>query len=346
MPVDPAEFAVLEEHQKEAELRSKIIGYGKTMAVYPTDVWSLEGLASCYVAAHQPAQAVRLLSQQRQLLEDSPQATVLLGMAYLALGDARKAEVLLSGALAKDDRLSPAWVGLGQSLVAQQKLKPAEDALRHAIRLAPHLTVARLDLVDLLVGDGRLDEATAIAEVTAELAPDEHLPLLKLADVYARQHNYDASLTSFARARKLAPFVYSPQSSLAIACYQLGDEETANRLLAEAVTLDANDPVPRLFLGQIARRNSAWAKARENLQLAADLPLPNTWPASHVHQFVSLVYSEQLQLAQQLQDADFVRKVLRAWISLEPDNVSVRKLRDEFDLSESGAKSNVGKATH
>jgi tetratricopeptide (TPR) repeat protein len=329
-PVDPAQYAVLDEHQKQAELQSKIVGYCKTLELNPDDMWSLEGLASCYVAAQQPAKAIELLEQHPQLLNASTQATTILGMAYLATSDAPKAETLLRRALTKDKKLPLAWLGLAQSFVAQQKMKWVEDALRRAIELAPQLTAARLDLVDLLVANQRLDEAVAVAQSTVELAPDEHLPLLKLANLYAQQRKFEASLSSFAAARKLAPFVYSPQSSLAIACYQLGDEATANRLLAEAVALDAKDPVPRFFLGQIARRNSSWADAKSNLQLAIDLPIPRTWPASHVHQFVKLVYAEQLQLAQQQQDTNLARTVLAAWIRLEPENAAVRKLSDDL----------------
>lgn len=340
-PVDPAQYAVLEEHQKQAELQSKIIGYRKTLELNPDDMWSLEGLASCYVAAQQPAKAIQLLAQHQQLLKESQQAATIMGMAYLATNDAPKAETILAGALTKDDKLPLAWLGLAQSLVAQQKLKHPEDALRRAIQLAPQLSVARLDLVDLLVTEQRLDEAVAVARSTVELAPDEHLPLLKLANLYAQQRKYDASLSSFAAARKLAPFVYSPQSSLAIACYQQGDEPNANRLLAEAVKLDAKDPVPRFFLGQIARRNSSWAEAQRNLQLAADLPVPNTWPASHVHQFAKLVYAEQLQLAQQLQDTNLARTILTAWIKLEPENGAIRKLSDELNTKGTAPRSNA-----
>jgi hypothetical protein len=340
-PVDPTQYAILEEHQKQAELQSKILGYGKTLELYPADMWSLEGLASCDVAAQQPAKAIQILTQHSQLLKVSPQATIILGMAYLATGDAPKAEALLRVALTKDDQLSLACLGLGQSLVAQQKPKPAEKELRRAIKLAPHLTVARLDLTDLLAADHRLDEAIAVAQATVEQAPDEHLPLLKLANLYAQQRKYDASLASFAAAQKLAPFVYSPQASLAIACYQLGDEETANRLLAEAVARDAKDPVPRFFLGQIARRNSAWADARKNLQLAVELPIPHTWPASHVHQFIKLAYTEQFQLAQQLQDAALTRSTLTALIKLEPENAAIRKLRDQLQASEPAPNSNT-----
>jgi tetratricopeptide (TPR) repeat protein len=330
-PADPAQYAVLEEHQKEAELRSKIVGYTKTLELHPADAWSVEGLASCHIANHEPKQAIALLERERQLLADSPQAAVIAGMAHLAAGESPEAEAMLRQSLQKDDQLPIAWVGLGQSLAAQNKAKPAEEALRRAALLAPHLTVARLDLIDLLVSQERLDEAAAEAQQAIDVAPDEHLPLLKLAEICARQKKYDASLAAFAAAGKIAPFVYSPQSSLAIACYQLGDEESANRLLNEAIALDGRDPVPRLFRGQIARRNSAWSAARQELQRALDLPLPRSWPASHVRQFLKLVYTEQLLLAQQRDDKPLARQALRAWLELEPANAAVRKLLTELD---------------
>ncbi len=330
-PVDPSQYAVLKEHQDQTELRSKIVGYRKTLEIYPTDVWSLEGLASCYVASHQIAEAIRLLEGNPQLLKNSPQATIILGMAQLAEGRAAVAEQTLRQAVAADDQAPMAWLGLAQALVAQRQIDAAEQALRRASELAPRFTVARLDLVDLIVSQERLEEAAAVAQSAIEVAPDDHLPLMKLANIYARQRRYHESLACFAAARKMAPFVYSPQSSLAIACYEFGDEATADRLLKEAASLDADDPVPAFFMGQIARRNSAFPEAREFLQRALDLPIPRTWPASHVRQFLRLVYAEQLQLAQQLDDLELARRVLRAWSKLDPDNVAVRKQLEELN---------------
>jgi tetratricopeptide (TPR) repeat protein len=335
-PVEADQYAVLDEDAQQTELRSKIVGYSKTLELYPSDMWSLEGLASCYIANHQPADAVQLLKSKSKLLEDSTQALTILGMAELASGDITSAEALLRRAIHADRRLPVAWAGAGQFFAKQEKFDSAEAAYRRALELAPAMTVARLDLIDLLIRRERIAEAAAEAQKAINLAPDEYLPLLKQANIYARQRNYPASLASFAEARKKAPFVYSPQSSLAIACYELGDELTANRLLNEAVTLDANDPVPRFFLGQIARRNSSWAEAAKNLQLALELPVPRTWPASHVRQFLKLIYTEQLLLAQQLQDDDFARSVLHNWMRFEPDNAAVRTMLGQIGASKSG----------
>jgi tetratricopeptide (TPR) repeat protein len=330
IPVDATQYAVLDEHQRRAELRSKIVGYRKTLELYPTDRWSLEGLASCYVADARPAEAIELLKDQTALVRDSSQAKIVLAMASLAKGDASSAEALLRQAITVEDQPPMAWLGLGRVLVAKENFEEAETSLRRALEISPNLTVARLDLVDLLIRQNRTADAIAMAQTAVEVAPDEHAPLLKQANLYAQQKNYTASLASFAAARKLAPFLYSPESSLAIACYQIGDERTASRLLAEAVAQDGDDPVPRFFLGQIARRNSEWPDARKNLQLAMELQVPRTWPASHVRQFRKLVYTEQLELAQQVQDQEFARRVLKSWSEFEPDNAVVRKMLADF----------------
>ncbi|MDZ4658346.1 MAG: tetratricopeptide repeat protein [Bythopirellula sp.] len=324
--VNPKQRAVLAEHHDKYELQSKLVGYRKTLELHPDDPWSREALASCYVAAGQPRQAIELLEMQTELLADSPQATVILGMAHLAVGDAEVAEDQLRRALEDDEESPLAWLGLGQVLVASKQPAEAETAFRRAVELAPRLMVARLDLVDLLVAQERWAEAIEQCEAAIQFAPTEQQPHLKLANIYARQQRYDESLEHFQAARELAPFVYSPQASLAIACYQYGDEAKAEQLLGEAAREYPSDPVPHCFLGQIARRNGNVQVSRQELAQATELPLPSTWPASHVRQFLILVYTEQLQLAQELEDTEFARRVASAWLKLEPENVGLKQL--------------------
>jgi hypothetical protein len=45
-----------------------------------------------------------------------------------------------------------------------------------------------------------------------------------------------------------------------------------------------------------------------------------------------LIYTEQLLLAQQLEDEALAHNALAAWSEREPDNVSVRKLLAELDV--------------
>jgi tetratricopeptide (TPR) repeat protein len=325
-PVDPKQLAILAEHFNQVELDSKITGYKKSLELHPNDTWSIEALASCYIAKRRPGDAVELLEAETDLLVSSIQANVILGMAQLARQDFDAAEKGLSGALAMDAQNSLAWLGLGETLVAKGDPRSAEIAFRRAIALAPRLIIARLDLADMLAASKRLDEAAQVCEQAIQAAPSDHKPYLKLANLLAEQKQYDESLKHFAAARKLAPFVYEPRASLAIACYQLGDEATAVRLLREVLANDPQDPVAHCFVGQIARRNEELMEARDHLQRASELPTPTTWPASHRHQFLTLVFTEQLQLANQLQDSALARDTIGKWIKLDPNNIGLRDL--------------------
>jgi tetratricopeptide (TPR) repeat protein len=334
-PVDPAQLAVLAEHYRQSELTSKIIGYRKTLDLHPDDAWSIEALASCYQASSQSEEAVRVLEARPELLRKSTQANVILGLACLAQGDAEACEKRLRRALEMDQENAVAWLGLGQALVARSERHGAERAFRRAIELAPRLTVARLDLADLLVEQARLDEAKTLCTQAIEIDATDYKPYLKLANILAQQSQYEKGLTFFARARELAPFLYAPRASLAIACYQFGDETTAKQLLHEARANDAADPVPYCFLGQIARRDGDLDQARDYLQRAAELPTPSSWPASHKWQFLELVYKEQLQLAEQLQDDALARRAALDWLKFDPSNKTLRDLLRRLGSEES-----------
>jgi tetratricopeptide (TPR) repeat protein len=334
-PVDPAQRAVLAEHFNQAELDSKINGYLKSLELHPDDPWSIEALASCYIAKRQPAEAVRQLESKPELLRTSIQAKVILAMAQLAQPNLAAAEVTFRDVLARQQQDAVAWLGLGQTLAAKGEVEAAQAALRRSIELAPRLIVARLDLADLLTADMRLEEAIQVCEIAIQVAPSDHRPQLKLANLLAQQKKYDESLEHFAAARKLAPFMYEPKASLAIACYQLGDEQTATRLLDEALVNDPDDPVAHCFVGQIARRNEQLAEARDHLRRATELPTPSSWPASHLHQFLTLVFTEQLQLANQLQDESLAKQALEKLIELNPANSQLRALRKQLDANNS-----------
>jgi Tfp pilus assembly protein PilF len=278
------------------------------------------------IAGKKPELAIELFKGRPQQLERSTKARTIVGMAYLAKHDLESAKRQFQQLLAQDSQLPTVWLGLGQVHAQSGEPNDAELALRRSIRFAPRMTVARLDLVDLLVSQERFEEAIAQCEMASELEPGAHQPHLKLADIYARQKRYDESLEQFQRARRLAPFVYSPAASLAIACYQHGNETKAKSLLGEAVAMDSDDPVPHCFLGQIARRDEQWQTAKEQLRQALELPIPDTWPASHVRQFLTLIYAELLQLAEQIGDESLARSAAEGWLKIEPDKAGLKEL--------------------
>jgi tetratricopeptide (TPR) repeat protein len=326
--------AMLLEDYNQYERQSKLVGYRKTLEMYPDDPWSREGLAGCYLGLGQPEKAVEVLEERMQLGPPEVHTIAALGMAYLAAGDFAGAESLQRQALAMDDAYPLAWLGLAKALAAQKKSTEAEQAYRRALELAPAMTDAHLGLADVLLERRALDEAAEVCDAAIHAAPDEPNCYLKLAAVQAAQGRYDESLRSLETAQRLAPYTHPPKVLLAVYAFQNGETERAMKLLAETHAELPDHPVPPLFLGQFARRDGELEGARRHLTAAASLPLPDNWPASHRQRFLILVHSERLQLAQQLEDVELARDALAAWVKVEPDNEKLHDLLERLRADE------------
>lgn len=330
VPVRADQRALLLEDYNEYERRSKLVGYRKTLELYPDDPWSREAMAGCYLGLGQPDKAVQLLEERLQLGPPEVHTVVALGMAWLAAGDASRAEELARQALAMDAEYPFAWLGLAKALVAQNDASEAEAAYRRTLELAPALVDAQLGIANLLFARGDLEEAAEVCAAAIRVAPDEPNCYLKLAEVQAAQNRYHESLRTLEAACRLAPYTHPPKVLLAVYSFQNGAVDRAMRLLTEARAELPDHPVPALFLGQLARTNGQSDDARRYLESAASLPHPDNWPASHRRRFLVLVHSERFQLAQQLQDLALARDALAEWLKAEPDNEKLRDLLDRF----------------
>lgn len=332
-PVRADQRAALLEDFEQAEQRSKLVGFRKTLEAYPEDPWSREGLAAAYLAIGQPPEAVRQIEARIQLGSPEVHTSAILGMAKLAAGDAAGAEASERQALAMDAKYPLAWLGLGKSLAAQGKLDAADDAFRHAFELAPMLTEALLSRADLLLKQRQLTEAAGACEAAIAASPDSPNAFLKLAEIRCREGRLEESLQLLEQARRLAPYTHPPKVLLAVYLFQNGQAGRAKELLAEAHADEPDHPVPLLFLGQLARQSHDFHNARQHLEAAVAKPLPDNWPRSHQRRFLILLNSERLQLAEQLQDETLARDAIDQWLRVETDNTRLRQLREQLNAS-------------
>ncbi len=331
-PVRADQRAVLMEDYHRYELRSQLVGYRKSLELYPDNAWSKEGLATCYVGLGEPDKAIPILEERLKTGPKAVYPVVSLGMAQLACGENVQAEVHLRQAIAMDGEYPLAWFGLGKALAAQKKIPFAEDAFGRAVELAPGLLEARVSLADLLMQRGELEKATRVCAAALSDSPDMANIYLKLAEIRAKSQHYGGSLEYCKMARSVAPYTHPPKVLMAVFCFANGDQERGLKLLQEARAEAPDHPVPALFLGQLARQQQQGKVARDYFAAAMSLPLPDNWPQSHKQRFLVLLHSERFRLAQQLQDVDLARDSLSQWLKCDPDNRKLRKMYDELPV--------------
>ncbi len=86
-------------------------------------------------------------------------------------GDVETAAAILADLLAQDPTDCDAWLRLGRAQLGAAAIGSAEECFRQALELDPGNSDAMTLLADLLVRDGRLGEAAAMAELALTLAP-------------------------------------------------------------------------------------------------------------------------------------------------------------------------------
>ena len=326
--------AVLMEHYKRYEMQSQIVGFRKSLEVYPENPWIREGLATYLFGSGKPGDAIAVLEQR---LKTGPPAIfpmVSLGMCRLASREYSRAESELRSALKMDREYPLAWLGLAKALTGQKNVEQAEQAYRRALELAPALSEARLNLADLLMQRGQLEEAAAVCSAAMNDSPNAADACLKMAEIRAKERRYDESLKYNTEARRLAPYTHPAKVLLAVNCFQNGDKDKAQALLHEALAESPEHPVAALMLGQLARQEREWESARRYLATAASRTMPDNWPESHRQRFVVVLHTERLQLAQQLHDVELARSSLTDWLKFDPENTQLRKMLDELGATE------------
>lgn len=140
---------------------------------------------------------------------------------------------------------------------AQEKGTPSRGELGQLETLADNLTEARTHL------DARLAEA-----------PDDVVALAGLGLLELKAGHPDAALATLARAQAIEPRYARAAVLAGIAYYQQGRVEAAQTSLRRAADLDPRDPLPHLFLAQIARDRYEPDAALESARTAARL-MPN-----------------------------------------------------------------------
>jgi len=118
-------------------------------------------------------------------------ANYLLGMAHLHRGDLDKAQDLFLRSLEKEKaKNAPAYAGLGAVLLARHDTASAEKLLRRAIEIDPSRPFTRHILAQVLLAEGRPEEALQQLEPVMHSCPDDLDVRLTFIRIRMRQKKY------------------------------------------------------------------------------------------------------------------------------------------------------------
>jgi tetratricopeptide (TPR) repeat protein len=186
------------------------------------------------------------------------------GQRYSAQGKDREAAIQFSNALKIDKNFADAHYALAQTYLHMGALSAAFGELQRTVNLQPANYKARIDLGNMLLAGGKIDDAQAQA-ATAMAAqpnnPDVHALLSRIA---ARRGQKDIALNEIHRALELAPNEAALHETLAL--LEAGDLTLSSSVedeLKKSVALDPKSVNAKLLLASFYVKNNRLQEAEQ-----------------------------------------------------------------------------------
>ncbi len=133
---------------------------------------------------------------------------------------------------------------------------------------------------------------------------------LKLAEISAKQKNYEASLVTANRHGNSRRTHTRPKFCWRFIALPTAITELALQMLREARDEEPNYPVTPLMLGQMAARQQQWDVAREKLCRRHGTTHSRKLARKPPQTIFDPAHTERFRLAQQLQDIELARDAL------------------------------------
>lgn len=185
--------------------------------------------------ATDPALAGEQASEILKVVDNHPQALLLLGASHTARGDAGRATEILGPLAAAQPRWALAQYELGIALGRSGRREGAVDALRRAVTLKPELPHAWLALADQLTAIG--DAAGADAAYASHIRYSTRDPVLLAAATALCENRIPEAEALLRQHLKKAPTDVAAIRMLAEVAARLGRDEDAEHLLARCLAL-------------------------------------------------------------------------------------------------------------
>jgi tetratricopeptide (TPR) repeat protein len=283
----------------------------------------LDAVVKTISARVESEEPITFSALQRQLAEKPDDADLNARMAYehFARRDLKAARPFADKALKLREHHPLAsyvkarlFLAIGDDAAALELLEPALDPD------APNERVVDL-AAELLMKDGRLDQAEALYRKAHEGDPYLSKWLAGLARVHLRQGRRDLLLEDLARLADNDPDDLDVRQTLADEWFTRKDYDQAARWATECLYIQTREPSFHVLLGDARSAQKKPAEAIDAYATALELKPKKDAPI-------------RLKLARAQKDAgrnDDAKATLDALLKSNPDNEDARALRDEID---------------
>ncbi len=145
----------------------------------------------------------------------------------------------------------------------------AEADARKALAVDPDNVFAACNLVSVLTNQGRREEAGEVVSSLKKIQTDNVEDMLKIATAYCEFDEHEAAKNMLRRVTEYQPYDMTVLYLLAVACYNLGEDEEALSVLSDIrVVADYNPTVD--YLTELCRAGGK--KKREPIPYAFQIP--------------------------------------------------------------------------
>lgn len=186
------------------------------------------------------------------------------GQRYSAQGKDREAAIQYSNALKIDKNFADAHYALAQTYVHMGSLGAAYGELQKTVHLQPGNTQARIDLGNMLLAGGKIDDAQAQGSAAMEAQPNNADVHALLSRIAAQRGQKDVAMIEIHRALELAPNEAALHETLAL--LEAGDSAQSSSVEDEfkkAAALDPKAVNARLLLASFYAKNGRLQEAEQ-----------------------------------------------------------------------------------
>jgi tetratricopeptide (TPR) repeat protein len=179
------------------------------------------------------------------------------GQKYAAQGKDKEAAIQYSNALKIDKNFAEAHYALSQTYLHMGAFSASYGELQRTVYLQPGNIKARIDLGNMLLAGGKVDDAQAQASAAMSAQPNNADVHALLSRIAARRGQKDIALAEIHRALELAPNEAPLHETLAL--LQAGDatqSATVEAELKKSIELDQKSVNAKLLLAAFYMKNN------------------------------------------------------------------------------------------